>query len=276
METTEVAHGIVEIANAAMAGALRRISIQRGFDPRDFALVAFGGAGPLHANRLAAELEIPAVIVPRSPGTFSAMGLLATDLRHEYSATSVQRLETLKPADLISVFDDLENQGQTALAREGVPSSDMRFEKLIDLRYVGQSYELAIHVSDEKKFPDQMRRLNDEFHAEHRRVYGFNAPEEPIEAVNLRLSAMGNISKPALQNAEPGKSPGHARKSDRDIYFCETGKAVPCPVFDRYELGAGCAIDGPAVVEEMDSTTLVHPGYTLSVDPFGNLVIEQA
>jgi N-methylhydantoinase A len=276
MGTTEVAHGIVEIANAAMAGALRRISIQRGFDPRDFALVAFGGAGPLHANRLAAELQIPTVIVPRSPGTFSAMGLLATDLKHEYSATSVQRFDSMTPADLISVFNDLGKQGQAALAREGVPSRDMRFEKLVDLRYVGQSYELAIHVNDEDFSADEMRRLNDEFHAEHRRVYGFNAPEEPIEAVNLRLSAMGNISKPALQNAEPGHSPDHARKSDRDIYFSETGTSVACPVFDRYELGAGCTIEGPVVIEEMDSTTLVHPGYTLCVDPFGNLVIEQA
>ena len=274
MGTTEVAHGIVEIANAAMTGALRRISIQRGFDPRDFALVAFGGAGPLHANRLAAELEIPAVIVPRSPGTFSAMGLLATDLRHEYSATSVQRFETIEPADLISVFDSLWKQGEDALAREGVPPGDMRFDKLIDLRYVGQSYELAIRVGDEDFRPEEMGRLRDEFHAEHLRVYGFNAPDEPIEAVNLQLTAMGNISKPALQQADQGKSQDHARKSDRDVYFSELGTTVSCPVFDRYELGAGCTIEGPAVVEEMDSTTLVHPGYKVSVDPFGNLIIE--
>ena len=275
MDAVDVAHGIVEIANAAMAGALRRISIQRGFDPRDFALVAFGGAGPLHANRLAAELEIPTVIVPKSPGTFSAMGLLATDLKHEFSATSIERLDQLDHERLVSTLERLKQQGHKALERDGVSDDDMRFEKILDLRYVGQSYELDISVHNEAFSSCELTRLADEFHAEHERVYGFNAPGEPIEAVNLRLIAIGVISKPAFGELQPGSDFGIAVKSEREIYFAEESSYVSTPIFDRYKLRAGCCIGGPAVVEEMDSTTLVHPGYTVRVDPFGNLLIER-
>ncbi len=274
MELVEAAHGIVEIANAAMAGALRRISIQRGFDPRDFALVAFGGAGPLHANRLAAELNIPLVIVPRSPGTFSAMGLLATDLKHEYNTTSIQRLAAMDPDHLVNAFGRLEQRGRSALEREGVAAAAMRFERMLDLRYVGQSYELPIAVRDAAFPQDELARLAAAFHAEHARAYGFNAAEEPVEAVNLRLAAVGDIAKPALRRLHEGDDHLGARKSVRQVYFAEEGSYVDCPIFDRYKLGAGCRIAGPAIVEEMDSTTLVHPGYSAQVDPCGNLLIQ--
>ena len=273
MDVVEVANGIVEIANAAMAGALRRISIQRGFDPRDFALVAFGGAGPLHANRLAAELNIPTVIVPRSPGTFSAMGLLATDLKHEFSATVIRQIDEGDPGNLVETFDHLEQQGRAALEREGVSAADMRFDRLIDLRYVGQSYELAIGVEDPELAPNEMARLAEEFHREHRRAYGFNAAAEPLEVVTLRLGAVGDISKPTLRALESGSDPDGARKSARQVYFTESGTYVSCPIFDRYALGAGNHISGPGIVEEMDSTTLVHPGYSAHVDSFANLLI---
>jgi N-methylhydantoinase A len=274
MEVVDVAHGVVEIANAAMAGALRRISIQRGFDPRDFALVAFGGAGPLHANRLAAELGIPTVIVPRSPGTFSAMGLLATDLKHDYNFTSIERLDHLDSTKLVSTFEHLKQQGRSALERDRMLVDKMRFEKLLDLRYVGQSYELPISIHDEEFSSVELTRLASAFHAEHTRVYGFNAPGEPIEVVNLRLSAIGDISKPALRELKPGSDPEVAKKSEREVYFAEKGAYVTTPIFDRYRLGAGCCIEGPAIVEEMDSTTLIHPGYTVRVDPSGNLLIQ--
>ncbi len=274
MELVEAAHGIVEIANAAMAGALRRISIQRGFDPRDFALVAFGGAGPLHANRLAAELDIPLVIVPRSPGTFSAMGLLATDLKHEYNTTSIQRLDAMDPDHLVAAFGRLEQRGRGALEDEGVDPGAMRFERMLDLRYVGQSYELPIAVRDAAFPARELERLAAAFHAEHARVYGFNAADEPVEAVNLRLAAVGDIAKPALRRLQQGDNAQSARKSLRQVYFAEEESYVDCPIFDRYKLGAGCRIDGPAIVEEMDSTTLVHPGYRAEVDPFGNLLIQ--
>ena len=272
MDVVEAAHGIVEIANAAMAGALRRISIQRGFDPRDFALVAFGGAGPLHANRLAEELDIPTVIVPRSPGTFSALGLLATDLKHEFNATVVRRTDAMDPGHLVETFDRLEQQGRAALERDGVSAADMRFDRLMDLRYVGQSYELGIAVEDPGLPSSELARIIEEYHAEHRRAYGFNAVEELVEAVTLRLGAVGDISKPTLSELELGNLEG-AKKSEREVYFAESSY-IGCPIFDRRKLGAGCCITGPAIVEEMDSTTLMHPGHKALVDSFGNLLIQ--
>ena len=274
MELVEAAHGIVEIANAAMAGALRRISIQRGFDPRDFALVAFGGAGPLHANRLAAELDIPLVVVPRSPGTFSAMGLLATDLRHEYNTTSIQRLDAMDPADLVAAFARLEQRGRSALEGEGVDPGAMRFERMLDLRYVGQSYELPIAVRD-AAFPAARagaprrrlpRRARPGLRLPRRR--GAGGGGEPAPGRRRRYRQTG-----AAEAAAGGRCADRAKSAAPGLF--RRGRVLRgLSHFDRYKLGAGCRIDGPAVVEEMDSTTLVHPGYRAEVDPFGNLLIQ--
>ena len=274
MDVVDVAYGIVEIANAAMTGALRRISIQRGFDPRDFALVAFGGAGPLHANRLAEELGISTVIVPPSPGTFSAMGLLSTDLKHEFTSIVNRSLDDSEMSILTEEFANLERQGKEILEREGVTEVDMRFRRIMDLRYVGQSYELAIGVDDPALPASEVARLTGEFHREHRRAYGFNAKEEPVEVVTLRIGAVGEISKPKLAELIADRNVDTARKSARKIFFPESG-FVRCPIFDRYALGAGGVISGPAIVEENDSTTLLHPGYHLHIWPSGSLLVQK-
>ena len=274
MDVVEVAHGIVEIANAAMTGALRRISVQRGYDPRDFVLVGFGGAGPLHANRLADELEIPQTLIPMSPGIFSAMGLLSTDLKHDYSSTFVTQLDDTVPTDLLQEFERLEAQGRTALDQDQVEEQRMQFVRQLDLRYFGQSYELTLSIQDPGFHPEEMLRLAERFHCEHERVYGFSAPDEPIELVNLRLSAIGTIAKPSLrQLAEDDRDASSAVLAARSVYFAESGGFVDCPIYDRYQFHAGTRIEGPAVVAEMDSTTLIHPGYKASVDDIGNLLI---
>ena len=280
LETVEAARGIVEIANSAMAGALRRISIQRGYDPRDFTLVAFGGAGPLHGNRLARELEIPELLVPPSPGTFSAMGLLVTDLRHDFNATHLEPLAATGGESLAPALEALEAQGRQALAADGVDPGRMRFVRQLDLRYVGQSFELAVEVEDAGFPPEEVRRLAGRFHEEHERAYGFKAPEEPVEIVSIRLSAVGEISKPELRRLEADS--GAAPAGSRPVYFEESEGFVDCPVYGRSGLGAGARIDGPAVVQELDSTTLLHPGYRAEVDKeivraspgsYGNLLI---
>ena len=271
LETVEAARGIVEIANSAMAGALRRISIQRGYDPRDFTLVAFGGAGPLHGNRLARELEIPELLVPPSPGTFSAMGLLATDLRHDFNATHLEPLAATGAGALAAALEALEAQGRQALSADGVDPARMRFVRQLDLRYVGQSWELAVEVEDAGFPPEEVRRLAGRFHEEHERAYGFKAPEEPVEIVSIRLSAVGEISRPELRRL-PEKADAVPAAS-RLVYFEESGGFVDCPVYERSGLGGGARIDGPAVVQELDSTTLLHPGYRAEVDEFGNLLI---
>jgi N-methylhydantoinase A len=260
----EAANGIVEIANAAMVNALHLISVQRGYDPRDFLLVGFGGAGPVHANALARDAEIPTVLIPPSPGIFSATGLLTTDLKRDAAQTVVQRLDSLDPAEAESVFAALEAAGAEEMRREGVAEDAIEFERRLDLRYVGQSYELTVPAGGD---------LAQRFHAEHDRVYGFSAESEPIECVSLRLTTIGRIAKPPPRALARGGAP--EAKARREVYFAEAGGYVECPIYDRYALGAGAHLAGPAVVEEFDSTTVVHPGYGLLVDGHGNLLIER-
>ena len=275
MDVVEVAHGIVEIANAAMTGALRRISVQRGYDPRDFVLVGFGGAGPLHANRLADELAIPETMIPMSPGIFSAMGLLSTDLKHDYSSTLVRRLDQIVADDLSQEFKGLEAQGRSALDRDRVDEERMQFLRQMDLRYVGQSYELTLSIDDPNLDAEEVQRVAARFHGEHERAYGFSAPTEPIELVNLRLTAIGRIAKPSLRQLAVGEGASQALLTTRSVYFAESGGFVDCPIYDRYQFRAESVIDGPAIVAEMDSTTLIHPDYRARVDGNGNLLIRK-
>ena len=263
----ETANGIVEIANAAMANALHLVSVQRGYDPRRFVLVAFGGGGPAHANAIARATDVPAVLVPPSPGIFSATGLLATDLKHDYTATLWRRVDGLDPGEVEAAFGRLEAEGRVDLEREGVAAADVGFLRQLDLRYVGQSYELTIAADD-------LGAAVARFHVEHDRAYGFSALGETVELVNVRLTAVGRIVKPALVRLEQGSAP--EPRARRPVFFAEAGDYVDCPVHDRYALPAGAVLAGPVVVEELDATTVLHPGWQATVDGHGNLVLERA
>jgi N-methylhydantoinase A len=264
LSLVEAANGIVEIANAAMVNALHLISVQRGYDPRDFVLVGFGGAGPVHANALVRDAEMPTLVIPRSPGIFSATGLLTTDLKRDAATTIMRRLDALDADEVEATFAELEEQGREELEREGLTGDAIEFERQIDMRYVGQSYELSVPAGD---------GLLERFHAEHDRAYGFSAPGEPVEAVSLRLTSVGTIAKPPLRLLETGALP--EPKERRPVYFAEAEDYVDCPIYDRYALPAGATLAGPAIAEEFDSTTVVHPGFVMRVDDVGNLVIEQ-
>ena len=264
LTVTEAANGIVEIANAAMVNALHLISVQRGYDPRDFVLVGFGGAGPVHANALARDAEMPTLLIPRSPGIFSATGLLATDLKHDTATTIMRRLDDLDGAEVDAVFAELEAAGRAELEGEGLAGDTISFLHQVDLRYIGQSFELTIPAGD---------GLLERFHAEHDRTYGFAAPTEPVEVVSLRLTSVGTIAKPPARPLAPGVRP--EPKERRPVYFAEAGDYVDCPIYDRYALPAGATFAGPAIVEEFDSTTVVHPGFAVTVDDVGNLVIQR-
>jgi N-methylhydantoinase A len=273
LDVLEAANGIVEIANAAMVNALHLISVQRGYDPRDFLLVGFGGAGPVHANALARDAEMPAVLIPPSPGIFSATGLLTTDLKRDAARTIMRRLASLPVDEVESVFRELEAQGAHELEAEGVAADAIEFVRQIDMRYVGQSYELTIPAASPFT-RESAEPLLERFHAEHDRTYGFAAEEEPVECVSLRLTTVGRIAKPPLRSLEPGEAP--EPKERREVYFAESGGFVDCPIYDRYALPAEARIAGPAVVEEFDSTTVLHPGYGIRVDGQGNLIIERS
>jgi N-methylhydantoinase A len=264
------AHGIIEIANAAMTNALHLVSVQRGHDPRDFALIAFGGAGPLHANRLAEELHIPLTVIPSGPGITSALGLLATDLVHDYSRTLHRPMLGLDMQEVEDAFQTMEEDGRRVLERDGVQPRDVAFRRYMEMRYAGQSFELTIPVLEAALRDGQLRATVEAFHHEHERAYGFAAPEEPTEVVTLRVSAIGRMPRPRLHPAARAiREVGPTRV--RRVYFEEAGDFVSCSIYDRYTLGVGVHVDGPAIIEELDSTSVVHPGYSVAVDEFGNL-----
>jgi N-methylhydantoinase A len=274
MDVVEAANGIVEIANAAMVNALHLISVQRGYDPRDFVLVGFGGAGPLHANALARDTEMPTTVIPVAPGIFSASGLLGTDLKRDSSITLLRRIDELDETEVERIFGELEYTGATELAWEGIRSERIAFVRQIDMRYVGQSFELTIPLEQGAFDRAQAAALGGRFHAEHDRVYGFSAPGEPVEVVSLRLTTVGRIDKPPRRRLDPARGEP-VPKQRRDVFFAEARGFIDCPIHDRYALGAGATLAGPAVIEELDSTVVVHPGYGVEVDEIGNLVIRR-
>jgi N-methylhydantoinase A len=272
----ETANGIIEIANANMIGAVRTISVQRGFDPRDFVLVAFGGAGPMHANGLARELGIPKVLIPMSPGVTSALGLLVSDIKHDYVRTFHQQVASLDLELLNRSLSELAERGKEVLFSEGISEEDITFAHYLDMRYVGQGYELKIEIPTRDLTEDDKDFVNAAFYREHERAYGYADDTEPTESVALRLTAIGGIRQPRLRRLETGTGDaGDAVKNERPVYFAECGDSVPCKVYNRYRLKSGDRITGPAIVEEVDSTIVLHPDYRADVDLHGNILIQE-
>jgi len=276
----EAAAGIVEIIDNAMARAIRTVSVGRGHDPRRFALVAFGGAGPLHACRLAELLEIPMVVVPPRPGVLSTWGLLDTDIRATFVRTvgTAQRhiadgaasLPTLEAA-----WADLEAQARVWLDGEQVPREQMRFERAADLRYEHQSFELTCPLGEGPVTHERLRALVSTFHAEHRRLYTYDLPNAPIELVTLRVTAIGTLPKRAAKKSlSPSGGEGRVRGSSRPVYFRGRG-FLDTPIYPRDELTPGITFDGPAIIEQSDSTSLVAPGFRVRVDEAQNLLLER-
>jgi len=270
----EAAAAILDIAIASMARAVHLVSTQRGFDVRDFTLVAFGGAGPLHANALAADLGIQRVLLPPGPGIFSAFGLMLADVEHDFVVTRLARFGELDHAAINAILAEFADRGRVALAADGVSPPQMEFSAALDIRYVGQSYQLPIPVPNGAFSPDSESLVRERFHTEHRRAYGYAAREEPIELVNIRLAAVGHTPKPATRRAEP--RPGRRTppiRARRPVYYPDCG-FVDCPVYDRYRLIMGASVTGPAIIDEFDSTTVIFPGYQATGDQHRNLVIE--
>jgi len=273
-DVVTTAAGIVEIANANMIRALRIVSVERGYDPREYALIAFGGAGPMHVNDIVRELRIPTVIIPLNPGITSAQGLLMTDLRHDYVMTYICRVDRIDLDKVNGIYGDFETQGRDLLIQEGVKEKDMLSSKFMDMRYVGQSYELTIPVPGKKITVNDMAEITALFHKEHERAYGHCAPEEPVEVANLKLSTTGLIPKPKLKEIKRGEaSPEAALLARRKVYFTEIEGFTECSIYDRYRLACGNVIKGPAIVEDKDATTVIHPGYRAEVDRYGNLIL---
>lgn len=270
----DAAEGILRVVNATMIRGIRLVSVERGFDPRDFALVCFGGAGPVHAVRLAQELDIPTALVPGGPGVTCALGLLMADFRHDYSRTFLCAVARLDPAALTGAFRELEQRAGAQMIDEGVARDAIVFTRSADMRYQGQGYELAVPVAAGDCSGAVLAQMARELGRLHREGYGYEMAAESAEIVTLRLTAIGIRGKPRFRTRELGGTDARpALKESRRVYVDAGFRDVP--VYDRPRLEPGMRIVAPAIVEQFDSTTVLFDGYDLRVDAFGNLVIER-
>jgi N-methylhydantoinase A len=274
LSVEEAALGVVKIADAKMSLAVREVSVQKGHDPRGFALVASGGAGPLHAVSIAHELSLPKVLVPELPGTFSALGMLATDLRHDYVRTQIADLGAADPAALASVFEDMAQEGRRTLEKDGASPAGMRLVRSLDLRYLGQEYTLNAPLGSAIDAA-ALRAVRARFDELHEAQYSHSAPQEPVEIVNLRLAAIGEIfsTTNAIGRLIDADKPRSGKpKGSRRVLF-EQG-AFDCPVYDRDDMPIEQSLEGPLVIEERVSTTIVHPGDRARLMRQGPILIE--
>jgi N-methylhydantoinase A len=276
LDVIHAADGILRIAATAMSYAVKAVSTERGLDAAAFTLIAYGGAGPLHASAVAREIGMKRVIVPRAPGHFCAFGMLFSDLRYDFVRTWFARLAEVSIDAIEGIYESLIADGRKALAASGVRTGGVAIARAADMRYVGQEHPVTVELPAEVFRRRNRDALKRRFDAEHLRRYGTCAPEEPAEIVSLRATVTGAMKKPRLERiARGGRTPpASARRGARSTYFAELDKAVATPTYAREGLCAGNRIAGPALVEEHASTTVLLPGDRLEVDAFGNLVIE--
>jgi N-methylhydantoinase A len=262
------ADAIIRVANANMSDAVRLISISRGYDPRDFALVAFGGAGALHGVAIAKDLAIPAVIVPPNPGVTSALGCLLVDIQHDFSESYLAGADSADPAAIETEFGRLEQEALERLAHEGVATADIVLQRTIDMMYQGQWRSLAVAAPSPIR---AMAALIEAFHRQHEREYNFRRDEAPVGLFRLNLKAIGVVPKAALATHEPtGLTPQPI--SRRPVWF-DDGVALDTPVYQRFDLPAGFMLTGPAVVEQVDSTVVIPPDTHAEIDKYLNIII---
>ena len=276
LSTHEAANGILRIVNAIMAQAISKVTVERGYDPREFVMIAYGGAGPLHATAVARELGVRTVVIPRAPGQFSALGMLTTDIRYDYAQTYPIATGLVDPGDLEHRYSELEAAARTQL-KEDVGSDDVSFVRTADMRYLGQFHTLTVTVPAEVSVDAGLGELDRRFHHAHESSYGHAAPGEPTELINLRLAAFVPLSKPQFPELAPGElePPAPARLGTREVRW-EDGSKVVCPVYFRDELLAGNQIVGPAIIQESASVIPVGQGETARVDHLGNIEISMA
>lgn len=271
LSLVEAADGIIKIVNSQMVEALQLVTVSRGEDPRQYIMVAFGGAGPVHAAKLAEELKIPQVLIPAVPGVASAMGLLVSDLKRDYVQTRLGDLDEVQVREVQDCFAAMEATALQEMKEEQISVADVRFERKLDLRYSIQKYELAVPVAEGKlREIDKTtwRRLFDERHEQH---YGSRATDQRVEIVNYHLTARVVLPKPKITELRlQGENPEGALKGRRRAYL---DGWVDCPLYDRERLGCGNRLIGPAIVEQPDSTIVIHPGQLVEVDRFGNVII---
>ena len=274
MNAEDAAMSILRVAESNMFNALKLISVRRGYDPRDFTMVAFGGGGPMHCAYLAKELNVRKVIVPVAAPVFAAWGMLMTDVRHDYIQTNIRRVNEVSAQELNRMWSSLTAQADDQFEKEGVPKDHVIYHFIADMRYVGQEHTVKVNVPPlpwSEATKDEIVRC---FHETHEHFYTYSLKDTPTEIVNLHLVACGRLDKPELARIEPQRGPvDDAFLEKRSVYFTEDGW-METPVYAREKLGSGVSFEGPVIVEEIAASTVVAKGQTLTVDDYGNLVIE--
>ena len=276
MSVEEASMGAVLILTHSMVQSIEENSVRKGYDPRDFALVAEGGAGPLFAAQIALEVGTPSVVVPNYPGVTAALGLLATDMVYEYGSTVYERLSRVDAGSLQAAFEELEQQARAQLDEDGVAAEQILVQRVADCRYLGQGYELRVDVDSGAIDDAWVEKVRGDFHDIHEREYSRRFEESDIEIPNVRVRGIGLMPPLKVPEVEHGdESPDEALRYERDAWFRVGGslEQVPTRFYDRTALKAGNRLEGPAIVNQYDSTTVIPPGLTAHVDRFGNIVI---
>lgn len=274
MDTDEAAMSILRVAEANMYNALKLISVRRGYDPRDFTMVAFGGGGPMHCAYLAKELNIRKVIVPIAAPVFSAWGMLMTDVRHDYIQTNIRRMNEVSAEELNDMCEGLLSQAQEQFEKEDIPKENIVCNYIADMRYMGQEHTVKVNVPPIPWSEETKEEIIQRFHDTHEHFYTFRLTDTPTEIVNLHLVAYGRLTKPELAKIPPQEGPvENAKKEIRKVYFAEDGW-MDTPVYLREKLGRGAVLDGPVIVEEAAASAVAAKGQRITVDDYGNLIIE--
>jgi N-methylhydantoinase A len=276
LDLTQAADGILRIATTKMSHMVRWVTTERGLDAADFSLVAYGGAGPLHAAALARELRIAKVVIPRAPGHFSAYGMLVADLRRDFVNTWFTPLAEASFPVIEGLYAEMEARGRDAVAQSPLALAGIAVQRAADMRYVGQEHAVTVELPIELFRSQDRAGIKQRFDAVHETRYGYSAPAEKAEIVSLRCAVTGAMRKPQFEQITAGDAtpPAAAFRGTRAVYFAEAGRHLDTPTYDRALLVAGNRISGPALIEEYASTTVVHPGDVVEVDAFGDLVIE--
>lgn len=272
LSVVEAAAGIIKVVNANMVRGIRVVSVEKGYDPREFALVPFGGAGPVHGVEMAEELGMKEVIVPKNPGVTSAVGMLSADVRHDYVKTFIADSSKIALRDLQEIVDELEAAAVKELSGEGFRKEDMEFKRLLDMRYLGQAYEIPVYICGGVLKASDIVDTRNTFDDLHFKSYGYCRKEQVVEIVNIRLTALGKLPKMNVLRKESDSKYTPAPSESREVYMRKS--YVPSDIYIREDLKDGAVILGPAIVEQLDSTTVIFPNQTASVDTFGNIIIQ--
>lgn len=276
MSAAEAASGIIRIANANMIQATREVSVERGYDPRDYAFAAGGGAGALHAADIASELGMPHIVVSPTPGLTSALGILQVDVRHDFLRPVLQQTQILDPKDLVGIFDELESEADGALEAESIPKDRRTVELSLDVRYYGQTPYMNLKVDSAPSDEATITAIADRYRDEYEREFGYRLPEDmaKIEFVNARAAAIGATEETEFSTSDASGGAEEALREHRQVYFDDTGDFADTPIYDREKLGRNAVIDGPAIVEQSDTTVVIPPSMSARVDAYLNIVID--